>query len=166
MVDCHNYGDYPCGAVDCNFVAYSKKCLNLHSRMHTRRVEKVFWFKCPKRGCQSSFQFQSLLDDHLRIHNNDVRVCMYCPYRYAKYDHYQTHLRTHFEMREFKCDQCNAKFTTQSKLNIHYSRHEGLTYSCLICKTYETTSKSAADSHLRNKHAKVFGKNVNVSDSE
>ena len=24
MVDCHNYGDYPCGAVDCNFVAYSK----------------------------------------------------------------------------------------------------------------------------------------------
>ena len=134
--------------------------------MHARRFDKEFWYKCPKPGCKSSFDREGKLDIHLRIHNNDVRACMYCPYRYVHYDDYQVHLKAHFQIREFKCDQCDAKFRSKAKLTVHYTRHEGLTYSCMICKTYETTSKSAADLHLRYKHAKVFGKNVNVSDFE
>ena len=134
--------------------------------MHTRRHDKVFWFKCPKPGCKSSFRFQSDLDEHLRIHNNDVRVCMYCPYRYVKYADYQIHLKVHFAIQEFKCDQCDAKFTSQSQLNVHYTKHEGLTYSCLICKNYEIASKHNAEMHLRIKHADIFGKNVTASDFE
>ena len=140
--------------------------MNLHSRMHTRRHDKVFWFKCPKPSCKSSFRDQSLLNDHLRIHNNDARVCLYCPYRYVKYVDYQAHLKVHFAIREFKCDQCDAKFTSQSQLNKHYQIHEGLTYSCLICNTYETASRHAANLHLRAKHADIVGKNVNSSDVE
>ena len=132
--------------------------------MHTRRFEKQFWYKCPKPGCKSSFNRQGLLDEHLRIHNNDLGMCMYCPYRYLKYDQYQVHLKAHFKIREFKCDQCDAKFSSLGYLNHHYQKHEGFTYSCSICKNYETNNKINADTHLRKKHADIFGNNVNASD--
>ena len=134
--------------------------------MHTRRYDKEFWYKCPKPGCKSSFNREGGLDLHLRIHNNDVRVCMYCPYRYVKNTAYQEHLKVHFAIQEFKCDQCDAKFTSQARLNKHYQIHEGNTYSCLICNTYETATRHAANTHLRTKHADIVGKNVNSSDVE
>ena len=140
--------------------------MNRHKKVHSRRFDKEFWYKCPKPGCKSSFDREGGLDLHLRIHNNDVRVCIYCPYRYVHYVNYQEHLRAHFEMKDFICDQCDAKFRTIGKLNIHYKKHEGLTYACLICKNYETASKHTAEMHLRRKHADIFGKNVNASDFE
>ena len=141
--------------------------MSRHSSVHSRRFDREFWYKCPKPGCKSSFEREGKLQDHLRIHNNDLRPCMYCPYRYNVDAHYQRHLKTHFKILDFKCDQCDATFPSLGYLNYHFERkHEGLTYSCLICNTYETASKNAAEKHLRKKHAKIFGKNVNASDFE
>ena len=117
--------------------------------MHTMRSEKEFWYKCLKPNCQSTFQYQLELDRHMRIHNNDLQQCQYCPYRYIIQSNYEIHLRKHFGIKDFKCDQCESRFLSQNELNRHYSRHEGIIYCCLICNTYEAISKHNMEMHLR-----------------
>ena len=129
--------------------------------MHTRQFEKEYWYKCERLGCKSSFQFQGDLNIHHRIHNNDLDVCSYCHYRYVDPAHYKRHLKKHFGIRDYECDQCDWKFFTQSDLNRHYQRHEGIIYSCLICKNYDANARNNIESHLRSKHADIVGKHHN-----
>jgi len=97
MIDVHNYGEFPCDHVNCDFIGYSQSSLNHHKPKHTRLFEKQFWYKCPKLGCNSSFKDQFFLDIHCRIHENDLDVCSYCPYRYADPAQYKRHLKAHFK---------------------------------------------------------------------
>ena len=142
MIDRHNYGEYPCEHETCNFIGYSKKSLNLHRPMHTKLFEKEYWYKCPKPGCKSTCQDSLALDHHVRLHDNDLDVCSYCPYRYVKHYQYTRHLKLHFKIRDYECDQCDLKFVTQTDINRHYQIHEGINYNCLICKTYEAHTKA------------------------
>jgi len=116
MINDHCYGNYPCAYAHCNFVAYSKGSLNRHSAMHTRRFEKQYWNKCSRPGCKSSFQFEYDLAIHLRIHENDVHACRYCPYIYVKPLQYKRHLKVHFRIKDCECDQCDLKFATITEL--------------------------------------------------
>ena len=127
--------------------------------MHTMRSEKEFWYKCLKPNCHSTFQYQLELDRHMRIHNNDLQQCQYCPYRYIIHSNYEIHLRKHFGIKDFKCDQCESRFLSQNELNRHYSRHEGIIYCCLICNTYEAISKHNMEMHLRIVAVVMKGKN-------
>ena len=127
--------------------------------MHTRLFEKEYWYKCSKPGCKSTFRFQNDLDRHYKIHDNDLGVCSYCPYRFVYPTQYTRHLKKHFRIRDYECDQCDLKFLTKSDLNRHYQIHEGIIYNCLICKTYEVNSRSAMEVHLRPKHVDIVGKN-------
>ena len=129
--------------------------------MHTRRVEKEYWYKCRKPGCRSSFNCQLHLDIHNRIHENDHNICRYCPYRYFDPNQYDRHLKVHFRIRDYDCDQCDLKFVTKTELNHHYQRHEGIIYNCLICNIYEAISRRQIESHLRYKHGDIVGKNLN-----
>ena len=36
--------------------------------------------------------------------------------------------KSHFRVKDFKCDQCDSEFTSVAKLNWHYKIHEGATY--------------------------------------
>jgi len=157
----HNYGKHPCSDNNCDYVGYSKINLNHHSGMHKRRFEKEFWHKCSRLGCKSTFKFQFALDVHNRIHDNDLDVCRYCPYRYVEPAQYTRHLKMHFGIRDYECDQCDLKFTTQKELNIHYQKHEGIIYNCLICNNYEAYRKNNILSHLRRVHRDIFGENIN-----
>ena len=129
--------------------------------MHKRRFEKEFWHKCSRPGCKSTFKFQFALDVHNRIHDNDLDVCRYCPYRYVEPAQYTRHLKMHFGIRDYECDQCDLKFATQKELNIHYQKHEGIIYNCLICRKYEANRKNNMLSHLRRVHEDIFGENIN-----
>ena len=140
----HNCGDYPCSVDHCSYVGYSKvrfleikgvlikfdlqTNLNYHKRMHSMRSDKRFPYKCPIPNCQSRFEYEKDLKRHNGIHNNDVDVCQYCPYRYNYAGNYIRHLRKHFRITEFKCDQCEKEFSTVGDLNVHYAVHEGLIY--------------------------------------
>ena len=128
--------------------------------MHSRKFEKEFWFKCPKTGCKSTFDRQNSLQLHLRIHDNDLDMCRYCPHRYVEPAHYRRHLKLHFEIRDFECDQCDLKFATKNELNRHYQKHEGIIYNCLICKKYEADRRHNMFSHLRARHKDILGKSV------
>ena len=160
MINIHKYGEYPCHDPYCNFIAVSKKNLNYHNRMHTKRFDKDFFHKCPKPNCQASFGYESHLMRHIRAHDNDLDKCQYCPFRYIYESDYRTHMKHHFRIKDFKCDQCDQSFDTAHKLNRHYSIHEGIIYDCLICTDYQATRKDTMLMHIRKKHEDVFGKNI------
>ena len=128
--------------------------------MHTKPPGRQFCLKCPIPGCQSCFDRRDKLDEHLRIHNNDLAVCAYCPYRYVQSIRYGEHLNAHFEVREHQCDQCDLKFTRKWLLDQHYQKHEGIIYNCLICNTYETDCRRNIENHIRKKHVDIVGRNV------
>ena len=124
-------------------------------------VDTNFGYKCGKPNCRSTFRSRGLLENHTRIHNNELNSCQYCPYRYVYENHYRDHLNKHFRIKDYKCDVCGLRFTTKHGLNEHFSMHEGITYNCLICRTYESTTQNSMRMHLRRKHSDLFGKNIN-----
>ena len=127
--------------------------------MHKNRSENNGWYKCLKPNCQAAFDRQGKLDEHMRIHNNELNKCDYCQFRYVKTSHYKEHLNKHFQIRDYKCDECCSTFTSMTNLNHHLAMHEGITYCCLICKTYESRSKHTMQSHLR-KHRDILGEHI------
>ena len=79
-----------------------QKGLNYHGQMHTKRSENNFWFKCSKPNCQSTFPYHGLFENHMRIHNNELDKCQYCPFRYIEPLRYKEHLNKHFRIRDYK----------------------------------------------------------------
>ena len=129
--------------------------------MHIKRSENNFWYKCSKPNCRSSFKDQEALVDHMRLHNNELDTCQYCPYRYVRAQNYSNHLVKHFGLKDHQCEYCGMAFSTKSVLLKHLSKHEGIIYCCLICNTYEVANKHAMKAHLRKKHSDLLGKNIN-----
>ena len=140
-----------------------QKHLNFHAQMHKMQSENNFWYKCLKPNCQTTFKQPLLLDFHMRIHNNELDNCQYCPYRYVKTPDYRDHLNKHFRIKDYKCENCGLTFMTRKALAEHSSTHEGIVYCCLICETYQIGSRQAMQMHLRNKHSDLLGKNINWS---
>ena len=156
MINVHKCGEYKCQDPYCNYIGYSQKNLNLHQKMH-RGGNGAFFFKCPQPNCGSSFRRQLLLDYHMRIHNNDLGKCQYCPYRYEKMYNYYQHLKKHFGVAEFECDQCDKKFPSGTQLKSHHERvHEGIIYVCLICKVYEVKQSKTMFSHFNREHSEIM----------
>ena len=160
MQSVHKYGEYPCEEDYCDYVAVSQKHLNYHRKMHTMRSESNFWLKCLKPNCKATFRQQNHFDRHMRVHNNDVRICQYCPYNYTSTQNYVDHLNNHFNIKDHQCDECGQKFTCKKTLVHHSSLHEGIIYVCLICKAYEARGKNTMKMHLRMKHSDRLGQNI------
>ena len=81
------------------------------------------------------------MNDHLKLHDNDVLKCSYCLWAGAQYVNFSTHMNTHFQNRTLKCSKCPMKFYTSDGVSKHLEAfHEKDTekYSCDICnfKTY------------------------------
>jgi len=129
--------------------------------MHSMRSENDFWYKCSKPNCHTTFRTQGLLGQHMRVHNNDLNQCQYCPHRYVSEYHYKDHLNKHFRIKDHKCNECGVRFTTRNSLFQHSSMHEGIIYCCLICNKYEIARKNSMKMHLRRHHADLLGKNIN-----
>ena len=156
LIDIHKYGEYKCEDAHCSYIGYSKKALTRHMKMHISMANKFYAIKCPKRSCEQSFANDWKLKIHLRVHDNDLNTCQYCPYRYVRQDHYSTHLKQHFGITDFKCDQCDKAFSTVAKLKSHYGLHEGIVYCCMICNTYEAKQKKVMCQHMRRHHSEIF----------
>jgi len=157
MINVHKYGEYNCEDPFCNYVGHSKKNLNFHQRVHTKRLGvRICFHQCPQPNCDASFSKLSLLNSHMRLHNNDLDRCQYCPFRYEHASHYKHHLKNHFGIKDFECDQCDKKFPTVNQLKYHYELHEGIIYCCLICNTYEVRQSNTMVHHLKREHQDVL----------
>ena len=164
LITVHKYGEYKCDDPHCEYVAYSKTNLNIHRNMHKRLPNKMYLYKCPKINCEASFPGEWKLNLHVRLHENNLHNCQFCPYRYAQDVHYIPHLKNHFRIQDYKCDQCGKKFNTLGHLNLHCEIHEGIIHSCLICKKYEAKTTNTMAKHLKNRHREVLGKSTQWED--
>ena len=153
-INVHHWGEYPCNAIGCNYVGYSRKNLAYHRGMHGRCFEKRDLYPCNFPGCTASFSREGLLKIHQSIHTNDLEGCEFCPYRFAEPKQYETHMKHHFKLKELSCDQCELLFTTVGELNKHYQLHDGVIYSCMLCDSKYTASfKETMRHHFMKKHS-------------
>lgn len=164
LITVHKYGEYKCDDPHCEYVAYSKTNLNIHRNMHKRLPNKMYLYKCPTINCEASFPGEWKLNLHVRLHENNLHDCQFCPYRYAQDVHYIPHLKNHFRIQDYKCDQCGKKFNTLGHLNLHCEIHEGIIHFCLICKKYEAKTTNTMAKHLINRHRDVLGKSTQWED--
>ena len=114
----------------------------MHKKTHvTENKGKTLTVTCDRKGCGMKFRANAHLNVHLKIHDNDLLKCSFCPYTGAQRSNYAVHMNTHFRHAPFKCTQCTHKFYQSNVLAEHVELiHERdiEKYSCEICyfKTY------------------------------
>ena len=148
----HHWKDHPCRESNCNFVAYSAQALTKHNRFHTDSASKNLEFQCRRSNCTTSFHFNYARLFHENIHDNVLIKCVFCPFTCVKPDQLCFHHRQHFKFRDYKCDECQKAFITQSDLNKHLrtDKHSDDKTKCPCCD-FEA-AKLTVYSHLTMKH--------------
>jgi len=99
------------------------------------RCTEVHYY-CNRGDCRKGFTHHSLLDWHLRMHDNDLIHCYFCPWGGAVAENYIAHMNHHFHIRSFKCIFCDLTFYRKSDRKKHEERfHEIIPdrYKCDIC---------------------------------
>jgi hypothetical protein len=137
MKTVHDYTDMPCSKTDCSYIAYSNVNLNYHVARfhgHGRKPAERACHSCPYASCKVSFLTPAELLRHTNVHQNIVMSCRYCQYRTAAISSLQSHLKIHFDIRDWACDVCPLKFSTKQKLNIHkQGKHNTDDFICVDC---------------------------------
>ena len=97
------------------------------------------------------FRYKSLQRVHENIHDNVLIHCIFCPFTCVEPSKLSNHHRAHFNIRDYKCDDCEMSFLTRGELNLHFTqKHSGQTTKCEICGS-ESTIRNVYD-HLRHTH--------------
>ena len=164
MISVHDYKDIPCGKIDCSYIAFSQKNLNLHhSRFHGhgRKQTKDASLSCPYSSCKCAFKDSYNLRIHVNTHENNVFSCNFCPYRAVKYNNLSIHLKLHFNMLDVVCEICSRSFPTIGDLNKHKMKThntdgfycEDCKFTCLKYAMYSRHRKSCTE---RLKHSRIL----------
>ena len=88
-----------------------------------------------------------LLEQHLRLHDNDLDPCFFCPWRGLKSQtsFYEAHLSHHLGIKgPLKCSFCEKRYFQKTPLVLHEeTMHERVPdrYQCENCD-YKTHSKT------------------------
>ena len=70
--------------------------------------------------CGKSFLASYLRRHYQRVHLKEKRFeCDLCGLRTFKKQHIEEHLKRHFKIKDYHCDQCPSAFTTGTELKIH-----------------------------------------------
>jgi len=156
----HGWREYPCMQENCEYVAYSKTSAKRHlGQFHSPyKTHNGDHFSCQRANCKAAFAGQTDLERHERIHSNNVRRCVFCPYVNTRQKDLHIHQRNHFNTREFKCNVCEKAFTSLSSLNKHSVLHDAagkaIKTQCPLCERVDLRLRIRI--HLNNKH-KVKG---------
>ena len=150
-VNKHNWGKYPCPNKNCKFVSYSQGCFKSHTRTHIgENTGRNLTHTCTRKNCVKKFQYINGLENHLKIHDNDVIRCVYCQWAGIRHYHYCIHMNTHFRNKTYKCQFCPQAFYESNHLSRHMELHEQDTekYSCHNCD-FKTYSYNSMNHHKR-----------------
>jgi len=150
----HDWRDHPCTRDNCEYLAYSKTTLKQHlAQFHSKyRTHLADHFPCLKPNFKAAFSIRSNLMHHEKVHNNEVNKCVFCPYRNSYQPQLIKHRRMHFNTRNYKCEICQADFTTQNTLSLHQARmHEmSETTKCPLCNRVD--NRYRIKTHLHDTH--------------
>uniref|UniRef100_A0A3B4BA96 Transcription factor E4F1 n=1 Tax=Periophthalmus magnuspinnatus TaxID=409849 RepID=A0A3B4BA96_9GOBI len=90
--------------------------------------------KCGR--CQAEFSTLDAFIQH-KLHKNcktDGRyLCGVCEKTFKTLNILRTHLKTHTDEKNFKCELCNTSFRTKGSLIRHNRRHTERPYRCNLC---------------------------------
>ena len=160
----HKWKDYPCQEENCNFIAYCSWALKRHALFHSHPPSTQHHISCSKQNCKWTFDRLFKLQRHENTHNNILLKCVYCPYTCVDYSSLTTHQRTHFNIRDFKCDICAKTYKKQGDLNAHFDAlHSGFKTKCFVCD-YESGVNNVR-THLNQTHG-IFGYSWNANSSK
>ncbi|XP_020379785.1 putative transcription factor Ovo-like 1 [Rhincodon typus] len=82
-------------------------------------------FSCP--FCQKTFQYQRMLNRHLKCHNDVKRhLCNFCGKGFNDTFDLKRHVRTHTGIRPYKCHMCEKAFTQRCSLESHLKKIHGV----------------------------------------
>ena len=146
-------GDRPfmCTEPGCDKSFVRKAHLQRHALSHSDERP----FSCS--SCSSSFKVLSNLRKHEKIHAGKKPYTCHvaeCDSAFLKKTQLYSHLLTAHEISTpFKCDVCEANFTTQSHLNRHTQNQHLSRFMCTDC--YQMFDKfSAMQKHISKVHKK------------
>ncbi len=99
-----------CGQVLNTWALYSR-----HLKTHTDDKR----FKC--QHCSASFNVEKNLTLHVAVHEVDTTglVCPECHRKFSRVASFRSHLTIHQEEDHLTCEECEAEYTTETKLNEH-----------------------------------------------
>ena len=101
----------------CNRCDYScpfKSTLESHKDKHRRG-----YFFCFSAGCWKSFQCDSSLKAHVKLHNGKDIFCDRCDYVCKDVRYLAQHYRSHTKELKFYCHECNKGFSFYQQLKRH-----------------------------------------------
>ena len=160
----HGWGSFDCHYSNCKFQAYSTFCLKKHLLAHvTENRGKNLIVTCPRQKCGMKFRYNSHLQHHLNVHDNNLIKCSFCPWAGAKFENYLLHTNTHFKIKPYKCSKCDACFYRPWQLEGHFEmRHEIdlQKYSCEHCQ-FQTHADAKLYYHLATKHSEIKTSKIN-----
>ena len=95
--------------------------LKMHTASHKTvgKLRGSIDFSCDRGNCGKRFNCQSELKEHLKIHDNIVHKCHFCPWTGVQSQTLVDHLNHHFEIRPFPCRFCEKKFFVSSERLSH-----------------------------------------------
>ncbi|XP_016398562.1 putative transcription factor Ovo-like 1a [Sinocyclocheilus rhinocerous] len=77
--------------------------------------------------CQKVFQFQRMLNRHLKCHSEQKRhLCDFCGKGFNDTFDLKRHVRTHTGVRPYKCNLCEKAFTQRCSLESHMKKIHGV----------------------------------------
>uniref|UniRef100_A0A3Q0QPB2 C2H2-type domain-containing protein n=1 Tax=Amphilophus citrinellus TaxID=61819 RepID=A0A3Q0QPB2_AMPCI len=80
------------------------------------------------RVCQKTFQYQRMLNRHIKCHNETKRhLCSFCGKGFNDTFDLKRHVRTHTGVRPYKCNFCDKAFTQRCSLESHMKKIHSIT---------------------------------------
>ena len=111
-------------------------------------------FHCNRGTCRVSYRSPGALEDHMKIHDNELISCSFCPYTTVNMENQQLigpHINAHFKIRPFKCSFCDASFFRSTNVKNHEeARHDIIKdrYNCDKCD-FVTYTRQILVNHKR-----------------
>jgi len=152
-ITAHNWKVYPCPYDYCKYEAYCQRNYKIHINSHKRAndgkdgsIENA----CDRGNCGKRFQKWQDLQLHLKMHDNILIKCPFCPWGGVQIYNRDQHFNSHFGVRPYPCSYCDARFSTPPSRTLHERTvHEKIlrVFNCGSCD-FSNVSRKVYEKHI------------------